>query len=72
MLSPRLALWAAPRRVAATARVRRSEWVILAFLVYAALASLAIPVAPALRTRTLLLNLAILVVSSILARSVTA
>ena len=69
--SPRLELRAAPLRVAATARVRRSEWVILAFLVYAALASEAVPIAPVLRTRTILLNLTILAVYSLLIRADT-
>ena len=62
---------AATSGVAAAARLRRSECVILAFLVYAALASVAIPIAPALRTRTLLLNLAILALYSLLIRADT-
>jgi len=69
--SPRLELRVNGRRVAATDRVRDSEWVILAFLIYAALASLAIPIATALRTRTLLLNLSILAAYSVLIRADT-
>jgi membrane-associated phospholipid phosphatase len=67
--SPRLELRAAPHPVAATALVRRSEWVILAFLLYAALVSVAIPIAPVLRARTILLNLGILAVYSLLIRA---
>ena len=69
--SPRLELTVTARRVATTTRVRESEWVILAFLAYAALASLAIPIATALRTRTLLLNLGILAAYSVLIRADT-
>jgi len=66
---PRLVLRATPHQVATTARVRRSEWVIFAFLVYMALASTAIPIAPLLRTRTILLNLTILGAYSLLIRA---
>ena len=67
--TPRLELRATPHRLAATARIRRSEWVIFAFLVYTALASAAIPIAPVLRARTILLNLTILAAYCFLIRA---
>ncbi|MGP8243516.1 MAG: phosphatase PAP2 family protein [Bryobacteraceae bacterium] len=54
---------AAPPRafpVAAVDVVRRSEWVVLAFLIYAAVLGAALPVAPAVGVRVISLNLAIL------------
>jgi membrane-associated phospholipid phosphatase len=57
--SLRLEPRAVSRRAAVTATVRRSEWVIFLFLAYAAVVSHAFPIAPALRTRTVLLNLAV-------------
>lgn len=71
MASPTLESRVAARGVAGSTRVRHSEWVIFGFLVYAALASLAIPIATALRTRVLLLNLGILAAYSLLIRADT-
>jgi membrane-associated phospholipid phosphatase len=56
----------AATRVLAFAGVRPSEWVILAFLVYAAIIGRALPIAPSLQTRTAVVNLAILIVYSLL------
>ena len=53
-------------RILADAGVRRSEWVILAFLVYAAIIGRALPIAPSLQTRTVVVNLAILTVYGLL------
>ena len=69
--SPGVAPRAASERVAAAPRVRRSEWVILVFLVYASIASEVIPIAAAGRARTLLLNFAILAGYALLIRADT-
>jgi membrane-associated phospholipid phosphatase len=60
---------AAVSRILAAAGVRRSEWVIVAFLVYAAIIGLALPIAPSLQTRTVVVNLAILFVYGLLIRA---
>ena len=56
-------------RILADAQVRRSEWVILVFLVYAAIIDRALPIAPSLQTRTVVVNLAILIVYGLLIRA---
>jgi membrane-associated phospholipid phosphatase len=53
----------APRPRAA---VRRSEWVIVAFLTYAAMAAVILPVAPPVRNLVVLLNLAVILAYSLL------
>ena len=53
-------------RILADAGVRRSERVILAFLVYAAVIAHALPIAPSLQTRTAVVNLAILITYGLL------
>jgi len=53
----------------ASAAVRRSEWVILAFLVCAAATAGVLPISAALRARTCLLNLAILIGYGLLIRA---
>jgi membrane-associated phospholipid phosphatase len=60
---------AAESRILADAGVRRSEWVILVFLVYAASIGRALPIAPSLQTRTVVVNLAILIVYGLLIRA---
>lgn len=57
--SPRLEPRAVSRHVAAIRTVRHSEWAIFSFLVYAAIVSEALPIAPVVRARTILLNLVI-------------
>jgi hypothetical protein len=66
---PRLRSPAAWRRFVVAAAVRPSEWIIVAFLVYAMIVGYAIPIAAALRARTLLLNCAVLVGYGLLIRS---
>ena len=59
--SPALHIPARPFPIrAATPAVRRSEWVIAAFLIYAAGMALFLPVAPPVRSLVLLLNVAVL------------
>lgn len=67
--SPR-AVVAEPRatEVAAVDIVRRSEWVVLAFLTYAAILGAVLPVAPAVGVRVILLNFAILSAYAVLIR----
>ena len=48
------------------AAVRRSEWVILAFLTYAAIAAVILPVAPHVRNLVVLLNLAVILAYGLL------
>ena len=48
------------------AAVRRSEWVIVAFLTYAAIAALILPVAPPVRNLVVLLNLAVILAYGLL------
>jgi membrane-associated phospholipid phosphatase len=62
LLSPPAAAPANSRAidVAAAGVVRASEWVVLAFLVYAAVLGALLPVAPAVGSRVILLNLAVL------------
>jgi membrane-associated phospholipid phosphatase len=48
------------------AAIRRSEWVIVAFLTYAAIAALILPVAPPVRNLVVLLNLAVILVYGLL------
>lgn len=58
-------------RILATASIRCSEWVIMAFLVYSALMGSALSIAPSLETRTLLLNVAMLTGYGLLIRADT-
>jgi membrane-associated phospholipid phosphatase len=53
---------------AGRAAVRRSEWVILVFLVYAAVAAFVLPLAPPVRYRVLLLNSAVILSYALLIR----
>jgi membrane-associated phospholipid phosphatase len=48
------------------ATVRRSEWVIAAFLIYAAIAAVILPVAPHVRNFVVLLNLAVILACGLL------
>jgi membrane-associated phospholipid phosphatase len=62
LVLPFRAAAAKPRAVAAVeaaALVRKPEWVVLAFLIYAAILGAALPVAPAIGLRVIFLNLAI-------------
>ena len=55
--------------ILADAGLRRSEWVSLVFLIYAASIGRALPIAPSLQTRTVVVNLAILIVYGLLIRA---
>ncbi len=55
-------------RIAPGTAVRRVEWVLTAFLSYAVAVTMILPVAPALRSRVLLLNLAVILIYSAIAR----
>src|SRR5271166_3136788 len=55
--------------ILADAGLRRSEWVSLVFLIYAASIGCALPIAPSLQTRTVVVNLAILIVYGLLIRA---
>ncbi len=55
-------------RISLAASVRRSEWVIAGFMIYAAALALILPVAPQVQARTVIVNLAIVLGYAVLIR----